>query len=333
MKAYHLTGPGLENLSRTDIPVPKPAAGDVLVRMHAASLNYIDLAVATGAFPAPNFPLIPVADGAGEVVAVGAGVERFKAGDRVLPHFLPEWQAGVIPPVDQRPMRGITLPGSMADYIALPAQALLPAPDHLTYAEAATLSIAGTTAWQALKMGGVRPGSTVLLLGTGGVSLFALQLAKIYGARVIILSSSDEKLAKAKALGADDGINYRKVEAWDEAVLEMTGGRGADLVVETVGAATFARSVNAAAHDGTVFVVGFMAGDMLNLSLFPVILKRLHLVGSNTGSVSDFGELLQAVTVNRLRPVLDRTFGFDELSDAFDLMARGGHFGKIAVTI
>ncbi|WP_207457758.1 NAD(P)-dependent alcohol dehydrogenase [Azospirillum sp. SYSU D00513] len=337
MRAYHLeaTRPDavrLDTLRLVDAPPPRPAAGEVLVRLRAASLNYVDLAVATGAFPAP-LPLIPVTDGAGEVLETGPGVTGLKTGDRVIPHFLPDWSADSLPPVTGRRMRGITMPGSLADLVAVPAASLVPVPEHLSFTEAATLPIAATTAWRAVRTGAVRPGSTVLLLGTGGVSLFALQFAKASGARVIITSSSDAKLERAKALGADETINYRAIPDWDARVLELTGGAGADLVVETGGAQTFARSLNAAAIEGTVFTVGFLSGDGLQTSLFPIILKMLKVVGSNTGSVADLREAVGAVASAGLRPVIDRVHGFEDAAGAYATLARGGHFGKIAISL
>jgi NADPH:quinone reductase-like Zn-dependent oxidoreductase len=331
MRAYHLEASSLDALRVVDVPQPRPGLGEVLVRLRAASLNYVDLAVATGAFPA-TLPLIPVADGAGEVVEIGPGVTGLAAGDRVIPHFLPDWFAGPLPTSTSRRMRGITMPGSLADYTVVPAASLVPIPDHLSFTEAATLPIAATTAWRAVRTGAVRPGSTVLLLGTGGVSLFALQFAKASGARVIITSSSGEKLERAKALGADETINYASDPDWDLRVLELTGGVGADLVVETGGAKTFARSLNAAAAEGTVFVVGFLSGDELKTSLFPIILKMLRVIGSNTGSVADLREAVRAINAAGIRPVVDHVHEFDDAAGAYAMLLRAGHFGKIAIT-
>ncbi|MDQ0474075.1 zinc-dependent alcohol dehydrogenase family protein [Labrys wisconsinensis] len=333
MRAYHLTAPGLEHLVRTEAEPPRPGPGEVLVRLRAASLNYIDLAVATGGFPVPHLPLIPVTDGAGEVIELGAGVEGVRPGERVVPHFLPAWTAGAPGPVEGRRMRGITMPGSLAELAVVPAGGLVRMPEHLSFEEAASLPIAATTAWKAMRTAAVRPGSRVLLLGTGGVSLFALQFAKAAGARVILTSSSDEKLERARALGADETINYRSTPDWDAEVLKRTDGAGVDLVVETVGAQTFGRSLNAAAVEGTVFVVGFVTGGELATSLFPVILKTLRVIGSNTGSVADLAEAAEAIAATRIRPVLDRVFSFDEAPAAYGLMQRGGHFGKLAITV
>ncbi|SMH61556.1 zinc-dependent alcohol dehydrogenase family protein [Azospirillum agricola] len=332
MRAYHLDAPRLDALRLVDVPQPRPGMGEVLVRLRAASLNYVDLAVATGAFPAA-LPLIPVADGAGEVMEIGPGVSGLTEGERVIPHFLPDWSAGPLPPLASRRMRGITMPGSLAECAVVPAAGLVPIPSHLSFAEAATLPIAATTAWRAVRTGAVRPGSTVLLLGTGGVSLFALQFAKASGARVIITSSSDAKLDRARALGADETINYAAVPDWDRQVLELTGGAGADLVVETGGAKTFARSLNAAAAEGTVFVIGFLSGGDLEASLFPIILKMLRVIGSNTGSVADLREAVRAIDATGLRPVVDRVHDFADATGAYETLSRGGHFGKIAITL
>jgi NADPH:quinone reductase-like Zn-dependent oxidoreductase len=239
--------------ARLFCPIPTPGPGEILVRLRAATLNYLDIAVATGNFPVPAFPMIPVADGAGEVAAVGANVTAFKAGDRVIPHFMPRWQGGPISPSNVAAMRGISLPGSLAEYVVIPESGLVTLPSHLDFAQGAALPVAGTTAWNAVRSAQLRPGSTVVILGTGGVSIFALQFAKASGATVIATSSSDEKLERAKQLGADLLINYRSTPQWDDEVLRLTDGRGADLVVDTVGEATFARSLKAAAFGGTVF--------------------------------------------------------------------------------
>ncbi|MEP6773603.1 MAG: NAD(P)-dependent alcohol dehydrogenase, partial [Polaromonas sp.] len=259
MKAIQLTASSLTAFRATELPDPKAGPGEVLVRLRAAALNFADVAVATGAFPGATFPMVPVADGAGEVAALGEGVDAMGlglvVGDRVIPHFMPNWQDGAMTPRNIAAMRGITLPGSLADYVVVPATSLVTLPAHLDFVQGATLPIAATTAWNATRSAQLRPGSVVVLLGTGGVSIFALQFAKAAGATVIIASSSDEKLERARQLGADHLINYRATPAWDEQVLKLTEGRGADLVVETVGGATFARALNAAAMGGTIFTI------------------------------------------------------------------------------
>ncbi|QPF75179.1 NAD(P)-dependent alcohol dehydrogenase [Roseateles sp. DAIF2] len=334
MKVIELNGPSLEALRRAERPEPTAARGQVLLRLRAAALNYLDVAVATGAFPVPQFPLIPVADGAGEVVALGEGVEDLAIGDRVVPHFMPNWQGGAITPFSIAAMRGVNLPGSLAEYVAVPATSMLRLPGHLDFMQGATLPVAATTAWNAVRSAALRPGSVVLLLGTGGVSLFALQFAKASGATVILASSSDEKLERARRLGADHLINYRAAPAWDEEVLRLTGGRGADLVVETVGHATWARSLNAAATGGTLFTVGFVTGTGVSIDLLPIIVKGLRIVGNNTGSVADLAEALRAIEAHRIVPVVDRVFDIHEVDGAYAELAAGGrHFGKIAIAL
>ena len=336
MKAIQLTAPSLTAFHPTELPDPKAGPGEVLVRLRAAALNFLDVAIATGNFPGPAFPMVPVADGAGEVAALGEGVEatglNLAVGDRVIPHFMPNWQGGAITPRNVAAMRGITLPGSLADYVVVPATSLVALPAHLDFVQGAALPVAGTTAWNAVRSASLRPGSVVVLLGTGGVSIFALQFAKASGATVIIASSSDEKLERARGLGADHLINYRATPAWDEEVLRITNGRGADLVVETVGAATLPRSLNAAAFGGTVFTVGFITGSVASIDMLPVIVKALRIVGNNTGSVADLAQAAQAIAAHRIVPAIDRVFGIDETQAAYaELSAGGRHFGKLAI--
>jgi len=332
MRAIELSSPSLDALRAVTLPRPNPGRGEVLVRMRAASLNFIDLAVATGRYPVPQFPLIPIADGAGEVAEIGAGVTEFAVGDRVIPHSKPLWVGGPARASWSTATRGVTMPGSLAEYVVLPESGLVPTPAHLSDEAAATLPIAGTTAWRALRTANIRPGSTVALIGTGGVSVFALQLAKAAGATVLITSSSDEKLERAQALGADHTINYRRTPAWDEAVLDMTGGWGADLVIETGGTETFGRSINAAAIGGTVFVIGFLTGASASADLFAILKKELSLKGNTTGSVADLRDAARAVAASKVAPVVDTTFPIGETPQAYAHLARGGqHFGKIAI--
>jgi NADPH:quinone reductase-like Zn-dependent oxidoreductase len=253
-------------------------------------------------------------------------------GDRVIPHFMPDWLDGPMRPERIAAMRGITLPGSLSEYVVVPARSVVRVPDHLDIAQAATLPIAATTAWNGVRSASVRPGSTVVILGTGGVSLFALQFAKASGATVILVSSSDAKLERGRGLGADHLVNYRATPDWDKAVLEITGGRGVDLVVETVGGPSFARSLNAVAMGGTVFTVGFIAGSETAFDLFAVIGKAVRIVGNSTGSVADLKEAVRAIAANRIVPVVDRRFGIDETAAAYAELAAGSrHFGKLAI--
>lgn len=334
MKAIQLTAPSLCAFRHTELPEPTAGRGEVLVRLRAAALNFVDVAIATGHFPAASFPMIPGTDGAGEVAALGEGVNGLAVGDRVIPHFMPNWQGGAITPGAVAAMRGITLPGSLAEYVVVPAASLVALPAHLDFIQGATLPIAATTAWNAVRSAAVRPGSVVLLLGTGGVSLFALQFAKASGATVILASSSDDKLERARLLGADHLINYRATPDWHEQVLSLTDGRGADLVVETVGGATLGRSLQAAAVGGTVFTVGFVTGTLASVDLMPIIVKALRVLGNNTGSVADLAEAARAMAAHRLVPVIDRVFGLDDVGLAYAELDGGGrHFGKLAIRL
>jgi len=332
MKAIELTAPSLTAFRRTELPDPKAGHGEILVRLRAASLNFLDIAVATGKFPVSGFPLIPVADGAGEIAALGEGVSGLAIGDRVIPHFMPDWQGGAMTSRNVAALRGVTLPGSLAEYVAVPASSVMILPEHLNFVEGAALPVAATTAWNAVRSASLRPGSVVVLLGTGGVSIFALQFAKASGATVILASSSDEKLERARGLGADHLINYRATPAWDEQVLKLTEGRGADLVVESVGGENFSRSINAAATGGTVFTVGFIAGASASIDLMPIIVKALRIVGNSTGSVSDLAEAVRAIAAHRIVPVIDRVFDIGDTAEAYaELSAGRRHFGKLAI--
>lgn len=333
MKAIELTAPTLDSFRQATLPDPEPGPGQVLVRLRAASLNYIDVAVATGNYRAAQLPLVPVCDGAGEVVAVGRDVTRVKNGDRVIAHAKPLWVAGGVDPATCDIMRGINLPGSLAELVVLREDGVIKTPAHLDDGAAATLPIAATTAWNGIRLAEIGPGKTALVLGTGGVSTFALQIAKARGGRVIVTSSSDERLERAKKLGADEVINYRKSPDWENAVLERTNGRGVDLVVETGGGQTFEKSLASAAHGGVVFTIGFLSGAEAKANLFPIIIKALRVIGNNTGSVADLRDAAAAIDAAKIQPVVDRVFSLAETSAAYQLLAKGGqHFGKIVLT-
>jgi len=334
MRAISLNGPSLDQLVRTDLPEPPPPGhGQVLVRMRAASLNFIDLAVALGHYPGIVYPLVPVADGVGEIIALGEGVSELKAGDRVALHPKSRWIAGRGTAENMRIMRGVTLPGALVEIATADATAVVKLGDHLTWEGAATLPIAATTAWNALASADAGPGSTVVLLGTGGVSLVTLQLAKARGARVIITSSSDRKLEQTLTLGADATINYRTTPDWEREVLRLTEGRGADLVLDTVGSQSFMQSLAAAAQGGLVFTIGFVTGTSLQLDLMPIIVKTLRVQGNNTGSVEDFANVMKAVGATQLQPVIDRVFGLEEVAEAYRRQSSGDAFGKIVIRL
>lgn len=332
MHAINITEPSFDAFRRVDLPEPnQPGKGRILVRMRAGSLNFADLAVASGHYPGAPYPNIPLSDGAGEVIAIGEDVWQVAVGDRVAVHVKANWIAGRPSAELANPMRGATLPGSLVEIAELDAASVVKVPDHLSWEAAGTLPIAAMTAWRTLESAQIGPASTVVTLGTGGVSIFVLQFAKARGAKVIVTSSSDEKLVRARALGADETFNYRKDPAWDAFVLERTGGLGADLIVDPVGGEGINRSVAAVRHGGTVAAIGFLGGGALPFELLPVIFKEVRLQGSNGGSVADLAGAVAAIAAHRIEPVIDRTFGLSELTKAYETMGQGGHFGKIAI--
>ncbi|MFT4102478.1 MAG: NAD(P)-dependent alcohol dehydrogenase [Burkholderiaceae bacterium] len=338
MKAIQLTHGSFDALQPVTLPDPEPAPGQVLVRIRSAGLNFIDVVVASGAYPGLSYPLIPLADAAAEVIAVGDADEppeaEWSPGDRVLVHPKALWTAGEPSALTARAMRGVTLPGALREFAVVTAASLVSAPSHLDWAQASVLPISATTAWNALRAARVRTGSTVLVLGTGGTAMLALQLAKACGARVIVTSSSAERLQRALALGADHGIDTRERPQWEQAVLELTGGQGVDLVLETVGAETFEQSLRAVRQGGTVFAIGFLSGAELRLNLMAVIERRVRVIGCNTGSAADLREATAAIAGARLTPALDQVYPVDGLTQAYRRLAAGhGHFGKLAVRV
>ena len=319
---------GFEGLKRGERERPTAGPGYVVVRMRAASLNFRDLAIIAGKyFRGPlTADTIPLSDGAGEVAAVGAGVTQLKVADRVVATFTQG---------DPPAALGYPLDGTLTEYAALPANGLLRLPDHLSFEEAATLPCAGVTVWNALMHGpkSLRPGETVLALGTGGVAIFALQLGKMTGARVIITSSSDAKLERARALGADHCINYKTTPDWEKAVLDLTGGQGADHVIDTGGVGTLPRSYVAVGPGGTVSVIGVMTRPEGDLSPYPLMTKAAMLRGIFVGAREHFEGLMKAVAVNKLHPVIDKTFDFEDAPEAFKYLKSAQHFGKVVIKI
>ncbi len=334
MKAFEIQGSfGLDHLTLVERPEPIPAFRHVRVRLHAASLNFRDLLMVRGQYnPKQPLPLIPLSDGAGEVVELGDGVTRFQVGDRVMPIFAQRWLAGEPTKARLLSALGGPLDGTLVEEVALHEEGLVPVPAHLSWEEAATLPCAAVTAWSALvTQGGLKAGDTVVVLGTGGVSLFALQIAHLHGARVIVTSSSDAKLERARALGAAETINYQAVPDWEKRVRELTGGTGADHVIEVGGGGTFARSVRAVRIGGQISLIGVLAGNATEVNLAPILMQNIRVQGVIVGSRETFEHLLRAVAHHQLRPVVDRVFPFAEARAAFDHMAGQGHFGKIVV--
>ena len=283
--------------------------------------------------PRLAMPRVPCSDGVGEVIAVGAEVTRVKIGERVAGTFFARWTGGEMSPEAAKTALGGELDGVLAEYVALDEEGVIAVPQHLTDEEAATLPCAALTAWNALfECGNIKAGDTVLALGTGGVSVFALQLAKLVGARVIITSGSDGKLARAKELGADETINYKTTPDWEKQVLALTHGRGVDLTVEVGGAGTFNKSVKATRRGGAIALIGVLAGAG-EVNLMPVLMNGLRVQGIFVGSREMFQRMNAAIALHRLRPVVDKVFSFNEARKAYEMMASGAHFGKIALRI
>ena len=314
---------------------PEPGDGEVLIRVHATSLNYRDHAVVTGNYfgGVVQRDTIPLSDGAGEVVAVGANVSRFAKGDRVIGNFFQGWVDGE-PNLATTNALGSPADGMLSEYVVLHEDGVVACPENLSYEEAATLPCAGLTAWHALVISGqVRAGQTVLALGTGGVSIFALQFARMAGARVIITSSSDEKLERARALGADATINYRTTPDWEQEVLKLTGGKGVDHVIEVGGAGTLAKSFASIGFRGQVSLIGVLSGREGDTNPHALMLRNARLVGIFVGSRVMFEQMNDAISINGLKPVVDRTFPFEEAADAFAYQLAGKHFGKVAISV
>jgi len=335
MKAWELHGFGLEHLKLAEKQIPRPAPNEALIRISAVSLNYRDKLLSDGSYnPAMRFPLIPVADGAGEVVETGKNVTRFRAGDRVITHYATRWIDG--PPQADRSVHtlGNTLSGALAEYIALDERALVAKPDYLADEEASTLPVAAVTAWYALvEKGQLKAGQTVLIQGTGGVSVFGLQLATALGAKVIVTSSSEEKLARAKALGAVHGINYSRIPNWEEAVLDLTSQQGVDHVLEVVGGGSLARSINAVKVTGQISVIGFLERSASAVEIVPMLQKEVVIRGiGGAGPRRAFEDMNKALTKFQLRPVIDRVYAFGEALSAYQHLERGP-FGKIVIRV
>jgi NADPH:quinone reductase-like Zn-dependent oxidoreductase len=307
----------------------------VQVRIHAASLNFRDYLVAKGLYnPKMPLPRVPLSDGAGEVTAVGEGVTRVKPGDRVAAAFHQGWIGGEYEEAYGKTSLGGAIDGVLADYVVFGEEGLVALPPHLSYIEAAALPCAAVTAWNALiSQGHIKAGDSVLLQGTGGVSIFALQFAKLSGARVIITSSSDEKLARARALGAEEGINYKKNPDWEKTVLPLTGGAGVDHIVEVGGAGTLARSLKVARAQGRVSVIGVLSGIAGELSIAPILHKHLTVQGIYVGSRTMFEDMNRAIELHRLHPVIDRVYPMEQIQEALRYMESGAHIGKIAIDL
>ncbi len=334
MKAFVIrTGFGLENLAMEERPELAPSAGQVVVRVRAASLNYRDLMIAKGIYnPKLNLPRILGSDAAGEVTAIGEGVSKFVPGDRVVGCFMQSWISGPIADSAVRSALGGEREGVLAEYVVLDEQGLVHLPGTLSFEEAATLPCAAVTAWNALTGGECGPGKTVLLIGTGGVSVFALQFAKAMGARVLITSGHDEKLARVQELGATQGTNYRNNPDWDKWAREQTNGEGVDIVIEVGGAGTLERSVKAVRLGGHIALIGVLAGAG-TFNPISVLMKAVRLQGVFVGSRVMFEAMNRLIIGEAIRPVIDRVFPFADTATAFRHLESGSHMGKIVVAM
>jgi NADPH:quinone reductase-like Zn-dependent oxidoreductase len=328
-----VAGAGIEGLTLAEEALASPGPTQVRVRVRAATLNYRDLLVVRGPYPvSTKNPMVPGSDAAGEVVEVGSAVTRLKAGDRVTTSFFPNWVAGRMTPTSIAGSLGGGDNGTFREEILLDERALVATPAHLDFAQGAALTCAGTTAWNALFISGeMKPGNTVLLLGTGGVSIWALQLAKAAGLNVIITSSSDEKLARARAMGADAGINYAQVPEWGSEARRLTGGDGVDLVLEVGGEKTFAQSLAAVRMQGAIMVIGGVSGLGGTMTPRQLVGGAIRMQGVYVGSRTMHEDLARFVEVAQIKPVIDRVFPFAQLPDAFGHFAAGRHFGKVAL--
>lgn len=335
MKRWIFDRFGPENLRFEEAEPPRPAAGEVVVRLGAASLNYRDLLILSGRYnPRLPLPQVPVSDGAGEITAAGDGVREFAPGDAVITHPVAGWEDGRFRREYARSTLGGPGPGMGQEQVALPAASVVRAPRGWSHEDASTLPIAALTAWSALVTEGpIREGQTVLTLGTGGVSIFALQIARVLGARVLITSSSYEKLDRAKRLGAAHGIHRIEDPEWDRTVRKLTGGRGADLIVENGGAGTLSQSLRAAAAGGTVALLGALTGLRAPVDFAPAVMRRIRIAGVMTDCRRALSDLVAFIEERELRPVVDRVFPLAELPAALDFMERGAHFGKIVLRI
>jgi NADPH:quinone reductase-like Zn-dependent oxidoreductase len=334
MRVFELQNFGLEHLHLTERPEPTPGPGEVLLKMRAFSLNYRDLLVAKGAYnPKLKLPFVPLSDGVGEVVALGSGVSRVKRGDRVATMFMQKWLHGPITEAAARTALGGGIPGVAAEYVLLHEDGVSPVAEHLSDEEAATLPCAALTAWNALfSQGQLQGGQSILIQGTGGVSLFALQFARMHGATVLATSSSDAKLTRAREWGATDGVNYKTMPEWGDKIRELTGGTGVDHVVEVGGAGTLPQSLKAVRFGGRVSLIGVLAGGS-QFNPILVLMKHVCLQGIFVGSRDMFEAMNQAITQHRLRPVVDRVFPFAQLPEALRYQESGVHFGKICLKV
>jgi NADPH:quinone reductase-like Zn-dependent oxidoreductase len=333
MQVWQISSFGVDSLEFVERPAPAPGPGEVLVKIRAVSLNYRDLLMVKGLYnPKLQLPRIPCSDGAGEIETVGQGVSRWKPGDRVAGIFMQNWLDGPLTPPKAKGALGGDIDGMLAEQVVLNENGLVRMPRHLSFEEAATLPCAAVTAWNALAAGDVKPGSTVLIQGTGGVSIFALQFARLKGARVLGVSGSDAKLERATRIGLDAGLNYRERPDWDRWAMDETGGEGVDLVVEVGGQGTLARSLRAIRMGGAIAQVGVLSGSSEPLGVPTILHKQARIQGIYVGSRNDFIEMNRAISLTRLRPA-GENFHWSEAREALKKMQEASHFGKLVLTV
>ena len=335
MKVWQIRSFGIDQLSLTDLPTPRPGPGQVLVKVHAVSLNYRDLLMVGGHYnPRMALPRIPCSDGCGEVVEVGEGVTAFTLGQRVAGIFMQNWIDG---PPDAETTRGALggdVDGMLAEYVVLHQAGVVPIPNHLSYAEGSTLPCAAVTAWNGLRnVATIGSDDVVVIQGTGGVSIFALQFATVLGATVLGTSGSDSKLERAKALGLHSGVNYRQSPDWAKWVLQQTGNRGADLIVEVGGPGTFGQSLQAVRIGGAIAQIGVLSQSNQPLPVATILHRQVRIQGIYVGSRADFEAMNQAISAHAVRPVIGQTFAFTEVPEALTCMQEGAHFGKIVIQV
>jgi NADPH:quinone reductase-like Zn-dependent oxidoreductase len=337
MRAYQLPkgGAGVDALGKVERPDPKPAHRQILVKVKACSLNFRDLAIARGSYRMPvRDNIIPLSDGAGEVAEIGPGVTKFKVGDRVAGNFFQRWSGGEPAADVHKSALGGGIDGMLAEYAVLEEDGTVKIPPHLSLEEGATLPCAAVTVWNAMmEHAKLKAGDTLLLQGTGGVSIFGLQFAHAMGIRAIITSSSDEKLKRAKALGASLGVNYKTTPDWEKAAMEFTGGVGVDHVVEVGGAATLTRSFGAIRVGGKVTLIGGLSGGATELNPGLIFGRRANVQGISVGSTQMFEAMNRAIEFNAIKPVIDKVFAFNDAQAAYRHMAAGAHFGKIVIAV
>ncbi|WP_428742173.1 zinc-dependent alcohol dehydrogenase family protein [Tenacibaculum sp.] len=333
MKAIQLEQFGIDHLELVNITLPTINENEVLVKTSAVSLQYLDLIMVEGnIMPNLNFPHIPVSEGMGIVEEVGKNVTRWKKGDRVLIPFIPRWEAGKMTSYNNELRTGMQLPGTLSEFTVQPENTLVSAPRNLTDEESASLSVAGLTAWSNLvSLANIKAGQTILIQGSGGVSLFALQIAKTFGLKVIATTGSKEKEAKLKALGADKVINYNEIKEWSSEVIRLNDGIGVDLTLDVAGNQTIKQSILSCKENAYVGLVGFMSGSEASIDIFPLIMNYIRLQGYSVGNAQELTELVHAIEKNNLKPVIDSVFPIEKTKEAFLKLKSGKSFGKIII--